>query len=110
MSSALLHSPTQRKATDELCMTIPELPPIPPKVAPPPAVVQVPPRGGWSKFLAILVLLLSGLYLINPTLGVFELLPDNLPLVGNLDEAFFTLAFVSALASLGLRIPFLHKP
>ncbi len=81
---------------------------MPPMVAPP-AVVLAPPRSGWSKFLAILVLLLSGLYLINPTFGVLELLPDNLPVVGNLDEAFFTLAFVSALASLGLRIPFLHQ-
>ena len=80
-----------------------------PPTVPPPTVVRAPPRSGWSKFLAILVLLLSGLYLINPTFGLFELLPDNLPLVGNLDEAFFTLAFVSALASLGLRMPFLHK-
>ena len=30
--------------------------------------------------------LLSALYLLNPTLGVFELLPDNLPVVGNIDE------------------------
>jgi len=26
-------------------------------------------------------------YLLNPTAGVFELLPDNLPLIGNLDES-----------------------
>ena len=26
------------------------------------------------------------IYILNPTLGIFELLPDNLPLVGNLDE------------------------
>lgn len=25
-------------------------------------------------------------YLLNPTAGVFELIPDNLPLIGNLDE------------------------
>jgi hypothetical protein len=29
-------------------------------------------------------------YVLNPTLGLFELLPDNLPWVGNLDEAAFT--------------------
>jgi uncharacterized membrane protein YkvA (DUF1232 family) len=26
-------------------------------------------------------------YLLNPTFGLFELLPDNLPIIGNLDEA-----------------------
>jgi len=24
--------------------------------------------------------------LVNPTAGIFELIPDNIPLVGNLDE------------------------
>ena len=27
---------------------------------------------------------LAALYILNPTAGVFELIPDNLPLVGNL--------------------------
>ncbi len=27
------------------------------------------------------------LYILNPGAGVFEILPDNLPVVGNLDEA-----------------------
>ncbi len=27
------------------------------------------------------------LYVLNPTAGIFEFLPDNLPVVGNLDEA-----------------------
>jgi uncharacterized membrane protein YkvA (DUF1232 family) len=30
---------------------------------------------------------LAMLYLLNPTLGVFEFIPDNIPFVGNLDEA-----------------------
>jgi hypothetical protein len=29
----------------------------------------------------------GGVYLFNPTAGVLELIPDNLPVVGNLDEA-----------------------
>ncbi len=57
----------------------------------------------------IAVALFSGFYLVNPTFGLFEMLPDNLPLVGNLDEAFFTLALVSALAWLGVKIPFLPR-
>lgn len=37
-----------------------------------------------------IVMVLMGigiLYLLNPTAGVLELIPDNLPLVGNLDDA-----------------------
>jgi len=30
---------------------------------------------------------LAVLHILNPTAGVFELIPDNIPLVGNLDEA-----------------------
>ncbi len=26
------------------------------------------------------------IYILNPTMGVFELIPDNLPIIGNLDE------------------------
>jgi len=26
------------------------------------------------------------IYILNPTLGILEFLPDNLPIVGNLDE------------------------
>ena len=35
----------------------------------------------------VLVAIFSALYLINPTAGIIELLPDNLPIIGNLDEA-----------------------
>ncbi|MBZ0296407.1 MAG: DUF1232 domain-containing protein [Anaerolineae bacterium] len=31
--------------------------------------------------------LVAGIYLINPTAGILEFIPDNLPLIGNLDEA-----------------------
>lgn len=41
---------------------------------------------GIPKPLVYLGGLLGLVYLINPTFGVFELLPDNLPFVGNLDE------------------------
>lgn len=39
------------------------------------------------KLTAIVLAALSIVYLINPTAGVFELLPDNIPLVGNVDES-----------------------
>ena len=28
----------------------------------------------------------GGVYMVNPTAGILELIPDNMPLVGNLDE------------------------
>lgn len=31
--------------------------------------------------------LFSLIYILNPGAGIFELIPDSLPLVGNLDEA-----------------------
>lgn len=45
---------------------------------------------------------LGVLYLINPTAGFLELLPDPLPLVGNLDEATATVLVVSALRYFGV--------
>ena len=103
-------------------------PPIPsngPKAPPPPQTSsEEPPReptnkptsqptnqptSRLKKVVAVLVACVSALYLINPTLGLFELLPDALPLIGNLDEAFFTLALVSALGALGLELPFLRR-
>ena len=44
--------------------------------------------------------LASALYLLNPGAGVFELLPDNLPLVGNLDEAAFAAILLSCVRGL----------
>jgi len=37
----------------------------------------------WLIYLAGLV---SLLYILNPTAGIVEIIPDNLPIVGNLDE------------------------
>lgn len=41
---------------------------------------------GWPTWLVYLVAALGLVYILNPTLGILELLPDNLPIVGNLDE------------------------
>lgn len=53
-------------------------------------------RGGC---LGVLSLVVGVLYILNPTGGFIELLPDNLPILGNLDEAGAT-----ALVLLGLRL------
>ncbi len=57
-----------------------------------------------KKFLIGLIGILSGLYLLNPTLGIFELIPDALPLVGNMDEGAATFLLLSSLAYFGLDL------
>ncbi|NLW73035.1 MAG: DUF1232 domain-containing protein [Chloroflexi bacterium] len=41
--------------------------------------------------------ILGLIYILNPTFGVFELIPDNVPFIGNLDEG---VAFMLILAGL----------
>ena len=38
------------------------------------------------KIVAGFGLIIGILYILNPTAGVIELIPDNIPFVGNLDE------------------------
>ena len=40
----------------------------------------------WSPFLIYMTGIVGLVYLLNPTAGFIELIPDNLPIVGNLDE------------------------
>jgi len=54
-----------------------------------------------KKLLIAFVGLLAFLYLMNPTLGLFEFLPDNLPLVGNVDEATATMVHLGVLRYFG---------
>ena len=53
--------------------------------------------------------LLSILYIINPTAGIFELIPDNLPLVGNLDELAASTLLLSCLSYFGIDLFNLFK-
>jgi uncharacterized membrane protein YkvA (DUF1232 family) len=39
---------------------------------------------------AVLGIALGVIYLLNPGAGFLELIPDNIPLIGNLDEAAAT--------------------
>jgi hypothetical protein len=59
----------------------------------------------WAKAVAWLTIVLGGLYMVNPTAGIFELLPDNLPVVGNLDEAAVVFIMLAAMRYLGMRLP-----
>lgn len=46
----------------------------------PPSLRGIPP---WITYIMALV---GIVYILNPTAGLLELLPDNLPIAGNLDE------------------------
>jgi uncharacterized membrane protein YkvA (DUF1232 family) len=51
-------------------------------------VVVEPPQRSLPRTISYIVLLVLGaIYLINPGMGIVELIPDNMPVVGNLDEA-----------------------
>ena len=50
--------------------------------------------GSWMSLAGVVV---GAFYVTNPGAGVFELIPDNFPLFGNLDEAAATTALVLGL-------------
>ena len=58
-----------------------------------------------KKILVFCIGLLALLYLLNPTAGVFEVIPDNLPLVGNLDEAAAVALLLMCLKYFGIDLP-----
>ena len=74
--------------------------------APPPAEGTVLPseQPRWGRTLAWAALVLGAVYLLNPTFGI-DLLPDNLPILGNLDEAAAVFLVLGALRYLGIGLP-----
>jgi uncharacterized membrane protein YkvA (DUF1232 family) len=62
-----------------------------------------------KKILVFALGLLAALYILNPTAGVFEILPDNLPLVGNLDEAAAVALLLMCLKYFGIDLPNLFR-
>ncbi|NJN17632.1 MAG: DUF1232 domain-containing protein [Oscillochloris sp.] len=49
---------------------------------------------------AIVAIAIGGIYLLNPTSGLIELIPDVFPLVGNLDEAAATALLLYGISQL----------
>ena len=52
---------------------------------------------------------MATLYILNPTAGLFEFIPDNLPLVGNLDEAAAVALLLMCLSYFGIDLPNIFK-
>lgn len=57
-----------------------------------------------KNFLVIVLGVIAVIYLGNPTAGFFELIPDNLPVIGNLDEAGAVFIILSALRYYGVDL------
>ena len=62
-----------------------------------------------KKLLIHVVGLTSLLYLLNIGVGVIELLPDNIPIVGNLDEVTATILLINYLRYLGINLSNIFK-
>ncbi len=57
-----------------------------------------------KKFAVIAMGLLALLYLLNPGAGIFELIPDNIPYIGNLDEAGAVALLLACLRYFGIDL------
>jgi len=44
-------------------------------------------KHGWPTWLVYLTAFIGVIYILNPTIGIFEFIPDNIPIIGNLDES-----------------------
>lgn len=57
-----------------------------------------------KSFFVALSALFSVIYLLNPTFGMIELIPDALPVIGNLDEATAMAILVACMRYFGYDI------
>jgi uncharacterized membrane protein YkvA (DUF1232 family) len=57
-----------------------------------------------KEMLILAVAAIAAIYLVYPSLGFFELIPDAVPLIGSLDEASATLILVGTLRYYGFDI------
>lgn len=57
------------------------------------------------KDIAVVIILgISILYIVNPTAGIIEFIPDNIPMIGNLDEGVATTLIISCLGYFGFDL------
>lgn len=71
---------------------------------------EAPPAASANLLQKLIVLVITGvagLYLINPGAGVLELIPDVVPVLGNLDEATALALLVSGLGYFGVKVGWL---
>jgi hypothetical protein len=61
-----------------------------------------------KEMVVIALAVVAFVYLIYPSLGIFELIPDGIPLVGSLDEASATLILIGTLRYYGFDVSRLY--
>lgn len=54
-------------------------------------------KHGWPVWLVYIMAAIGVVYLLNPTAGVFELIPDILPGIGNLDESIAVMLVIAGI-------------
>lgn len=60
---------------------------------------DLPPKPA-KKVGLVFVIIAMIIYIANPTAGFFELIPDNFPIIGNLDEAAATALLIKCVMML----------
>ena len=63
----------------------------------------------FKSVIVIIIGILSLLYILNPGAGIFELIPDNIPFIGNLDEATAAMILLACLRYFGIDIGNIFK-
>ncbi|MCJ7695971.1 MAG: DUF1232 domain-containing protein [Anaerolineaceae bacterium] len=54
-------------------------------------------KRGWPVWLVYTFAIIGLIYILNPTAGIFEFIPDNIPLIGNLDEGVAFMFIITGL-------------
>ena len=57
-----------------------------------------------KNLIVALIGIISAMYLFNFGIGIIELIPDNFPIIGNLDEAAATALLLSSLSYFGIDL------
>jgi len=65
-------------------------------------IKEKPKSSALGKLAWTIILILSIAYLMNIGFGVFEIIPDNVPLIGNLDDAGAVLLLLKSLVKLNI--------
>ena len=60
-------------------------------------------RKKMKKVVCVIGMIIGIIYILNPTFGVFEIIPDNLPYIGNLDDASAVLLIIACFKQLSKK-------
>lgn len=61
-----------------------------------------------KEFVIIILGIIATIYLLNPSFGAFELIPDIVPVIGNLDEAGAVAIIINTLGYYGIDMTKLY--